>query len=308
MLKLGKARICGPFRDIVVIGAASGYGAQNPATQDAPEVLRRFDFLDQLKESGIAYQWDGIVHLEKPHATALDSVAAICSLLAEKTKKAIKGGHFPVVVGGDHSCAIGTWSGIKSAVDGLIGLIWIDAHMDSHTFSSSPSGAIHGMPLACLLGHGDERLTNIASPGAKLEAENVCLIGVRSFEEGEAKLLSSLGVRIFTMDEIRQRGIDEVAKEAFCIAEENTAGFGISIDLDALDPMEEPGVGSPVPGGLLRKELASALSRYRESGCLLGIEIVEYNPYLDSKFATAYAASELIEALVPHQSEERSLS
>ncbi len=299
MLDVGKVRRCGPFRDIIIIGAASGYGAQNQATQDAPEVLRRFDFLGQLEESGIPYQWDGIVHLEKPHASALDSVATICSLLAKKTKEAILEGLFPVVIGGDHSCAIGTWSGIKSAIEGPIGLIWIDAHMDSHTFASSPSGAIHGMPLACLLGHGDEKLTSIASPGPKLEAGNVCLIGVRSYEEGEANLLSSLGVRVFAMDEIRQRGIDEVMKVAFSIVEKNTVGFGVSIDLDALDPLEEPGVGSPVPGGLLKKELASALSRYRESGCLLGVEIVEYNPYLDSKFATAHAASELIEALVP---------
>lgn len=308
MRSLGKARGCGPFRDIIVIGAASGYGAQDHATQDAPEVLRRLDFLDQLEESGIPYQWDGIVHLEKPHESALDSVATLCSILAKKTEKAVLDGLLPVVVGGDHSCAIGTWSGIKSAIDGPIGLIWVDAHMDSHTFASSPSGAIHGMPLACLLGYGDEKLTNIAFPGPKLEAENVCLIGVRSFEEGEAKLLASLGVRVFTMDEIRQRGIDEVAQEAFSIAEKNTAGFGISIDLDALDPMEEPGVGSPVPGGLFKQELASALSRYRKSGCLLGVEIVEYNPYLDSKFVTAHAVSELIEALLPHQREERSFS
>ena len=289
------------MKDIVVIGAAGGYGAPNQSCQDAPEVLRTFGFLDQLRQSGIAYRWDGIVHLQKNHADPLLSVVEMCTLLAEKTRKTLSEGSFPIVVGGDHSCAIGTWSGAKGAIGGRLGLIWIDAHMDSHTFRTSKSRAIHGMPLAALLGYGDERLTHIASPSPKLLPEDVCLIGVRSFEEDEAKLLKRLGVRVFFMEEIRRRGIDAVLEEALSIVDRETAGFGVSIDLDALDPEEEPGVGSPVPGGILKAGLSAALQRLRSEKHLLAIEIVEYNPYLDGKFATAKAISDLLAAMAPSQ-------
>ncbi len=290
------------MKDIVVIGAAGGYGALNQACQDAPEMLRTFDFLDQLKQSGITYSWGGIVHLQENHADPLLSVAEMCTLLAEKIRETLSVGNFPIVVGGDHSCAMGTWSGAKSAIDGRLGLIWIDAHMDSHTFQTSKSRAIHGMPLAALLGYGDQRLTHIASPFPKLQPEDVCLIGVRSFEEDEAKLLKRLGVRVFFMEEIRRRSIDAVLEEALSIVGRETAGFGVSIDLDALDPEEEPGVGSPVPGGLLKDELSAALKRLRGDKHLLAIEVVEYNPYLDRKFATARAISDLLAAMTPSQS------
>ena len=290
------------MKEIVVIGAAGGYGARNHACQDAPEVLRTFDFLDQLKQSGIAYHWDGIVHLQENHADPLFSVVEMCTLLADKTGKILSEGNFPIVVGGDHSCAIGTWSGVKSAIHGRLGLIWIDAHMDSHTFQTSKSRAIHGMPLAALLGYGDERLTHVASPFPKLLPEDVCLIGVRSFEEEEAKLLKQVGVRVFFMEEIWRRGIDQVLEEALSIVGRETAGFGVSIDLDALDPEEEPGVGSPVPGGFLKVELSAALKRLRGEKRLLAIEVVEYNPYLDRKFATARAISDLLTAMAPCQS------
>ncbi len=284
---------------IIVIGAAGGYGAQDHACQDGPEVLRAFDFLEQLEASGIAYRWDGIIHLKENHTDPLSSVSEMCTLLAEKTGKAVSQGDFPIVVGGDHSCAIGTWSGVRNAMGGPLGLLWIDAHMDSHTFETSPSRAIHGMPLACLLGYGAERLTHIASPAPKLLPQNVCLIGVRSFEEGEARLLKQLGVRVYFMEEIRQRGIREILIEALAIIRKETSGFGISIDLDALDPIEEAGVGTPVPGGLLKDELASALVQLRNNRELLAIEVVEYNPYLDQGFATAHAVSDLIEAMAP---------
>ena len=287
------------MKKIVVIGAAGGYGAQNPACQDGPEVIKSFDFLDQLDESGIPHHWAGIIHLRKDERDALSAVSEMCAQLAEKTGKAVSEGHFPIVLGGDHSCAIGTWSGVKSAIDGRLGLIWIDAHMDSNTFETSPTLAIHGMPLACLLGYGNEKLTRVATPYPKLLPQDICLIGVRSFEEGEAKLLKRLGVRIYFMDEIRKRGAGEIIKEALSIVKKETEGFGISIDLDALDPLEEPGVGSPVPGGLLKDELANALEQLRPDPRFVALEIVEYNPYLDTKFATAHAVSDLIEAIAP---------
>ena len=289
----------GNMKKIVVIGAAGGYGAQDQACQDGPEVIRSFDFLEQIEESGIPYHWAGIVHLRRDGRDALSSVLEMCTLLAEETSKAVSAGHFPIVLGGDHSCAIGTWSGVKSAMAGRLGLIWIDAHMDSNTFETSPTLAIHGMPLACLLGHGEEKLTRISTPSSKLLPQDICLIGVRSFEQGEAALLERLGVRIYFMEEIRRRGANAVLKEALAIAGKETEGFGISIDLDALDPMEEPGVGSPVPGGMLKEELVHALEQLRSEPKFIALEIVEYNPYRDEKFATARAVSDLIEAVAP---------
>ena len=163
---------------------------------------------------------------------------------------------------------------------------------------NSPSHNIHGMPLACLLGHGDPRLTGIAPAGAKLSPADVCLIGVRSFEAAEAALLSQLGVRVYFMDEVRQRGLHEVFAEALRRVGLDTAGYGISIDLDALDPAEGPGVGTPVGGGLARAELAAALALADGDERLLALEIVEYNPYRDEGFATARAIHDLCRSLI----------
>lgn len=177
--------------------------------------------------------------------------------------------------------------------------------MDSHTFATTPSGQIHGMPLAALLGHGDAALTAIDGPEPKLRPEHVCLIGVRSFEEGEAALLHRLGVRVFDMAEIRRRGLAEVFDEALAIVRQRTAGFGVSVDLDALDPEEEPGVGTPVPGGLRRAELAAALSQLRGDPAFVAMEIVEYNPRRDRGRATADAAGALVDAITPLKSAPR---
>ncbi len=288
-------------RNIAVIGAACGYGAQKQDCQDGPEVLHSFGFLDQLHEAGIHYRWDGILHLAQDnYRTPLSSVTAFCDGLAAKVGSAVANGDFPIVLGGDHSCAIGTWSGVKSVISdqGSLGLIWIDAHMDSHTYATTPSSAIHGMPLACLLGHGDAGLTGIVSPQPKLRPENVCLIGTRSFEAGEAKLLQQLGVRIFSMEEIMLRGMGTVWHEALAIVQNQTAGFGISLDLDVLEPSEEPGVGSPEPGGVLKNILVEMLRTLKANPNFLAMEIVEYNPYLDIKFATANAVCDLVAAII----------
>jgi arginase len=182
--------------------------------------------------------------------------------------------------------------------EGRLGLLWIDAHMDSHTFRTSPSRALHGMPLACLLGHGDPRLTRIGGPEPKLLPQDVCLIGVRSFEWGEAVLLKRLGVRVYFMAEIRRRGLAELCAEAWAHVTREAAACGVSLDLDALDPEEEPGVGSPVAGGLHRDELAAALRGLHGDPRLRALEVVEYNPYADRDFATARAIHDLCRSLL----------
>jgi arginase len=208
-------------------------------------------------------------------------------------------GKLPVVVGGDHSCAIGTWKGVASALRarGPLGLIWIDAHMDAHTPQTTPSGALHGMPLASLLGYGDKRLTSLGR-GVQLLPKHVCLIGVRSFESGEAALLRRLGVRVFFMPEVVRRGLTAVMREALDIATTGTAGFGVTLDLDALDPRDAPGVGSPVKGGIRAAELSTALASIQGHPALAGVEIVEYNPQRDRNGVTANVAAGLLEAVL----------
>ena len=287
-------------RSIMVIGAASGAGAPDPACAEGPDALRRYRVFHDTPLQHVA--WDAILRVPREaQDTPLHAVAALVARLAAEVESVLHAGHFPLVVGGDHSCAIGTWSGVHRALadKGPLGLIWIDAHMDSHTFATTPSGQIHGMPLACLLGHGEAALTAIDGPEAKLLPEHACLIGVRSYEAGEAALLHRLGVRVFDMDEIRRRGLAEVFDEALAIARQGTAGFGVSVDLDALDPEEEPGVGTPVPGGLRRAELAAALSRLRGDPAFVAMEIVEYNPRRDRAHATANAAGALVGAVTP---------
>ena len=287
-------------RSIIVIGAASGIGAPDPGCADGPDALHHYRVFHDTPLQHV--EWDAILRV--PHAqqdTPLHAVAALSKRLADEVEAVLHAGNFPLVVGGDHSCAIGTWSGVSHAFadTGPIGLIWIDAHMDSHTFATSPSGQIHGMPLACLLGHGDAMLTAIDGTEAKLRPEHVCLIGVRSYEAGEAALLLRLGVRVFDMNEIRRRGLAEVFDAALAIVRQGTVGFGVSVDLDALDPAEEPGVGTPAPGGLYRAELAEALSHLRGDPNFVAMEIAEYNPRRDHEHATADAAGDLIKAVIP---------
>jgi arginase len=202
------------------------------------------------------------------------------------------------VFGGDHSCAVGTWSGVGNAVGraGPVGLVWFDAHMDSHTPVTSPSGRLHGMPLACLMGHGEKALVAISRETAALRPDKICLVGVRSYEDGERALLERLGVRVFYMDDIRRRGLAAATDEAFAIARSGTVGFGVSVDLDVLDPSEAPGVGSRAEGGLLGRDLAAALARVRTLRGFLGLEIAEYNPIFDENGRTARQVRRLLAA------------
>jgi arginase len=283
---------------IRLIGAASGIGAQDPGCKDGPLLLRT---LKIFQERGIPVEWEDMLLPELRPKSPVEAATQLCLRLSDCVQKTLAAHHFPLVVGGDHSCAIGTWSGVRLwlAEQDALGLIWIDAHMDSHTFTTTPSGALHGMPLACLLGHGAQSLTDIGAAGAKLRPENVCLLGVRSYEQGEAALLKQLGVRVIGMAEIRKRGMAAALNDALEVVNNGTAGYGLSLDLDVLDPFEEPGVGSPAPGGLSCHELEQALHQLRDDPALLAMEIVEYNPHHDRNLLTAKAAGALFRAVLP---------
>ena len=285
-------------RAIHIVAAASGRGAPDVGCGLGPEALLRSSFMTRLKQAGLRTRWDATLP-PASHAEPLSAVRDVCARLGDRVLGIMRSGARPFVLSGDHSCAIGAWNGVAQAVRsrGSLGLIWIDAHMDAHQPSTSHSGALHGMPLACLLGYGDPNLLALADVPA-LSPENVCLVGVRSFEPEEQSFLAGLGVRVFYMEEIARRGLADVMAEAHAIASRGSAGFGVTLDVDALDPQDAPGVGSPEPGGLRAVELLGELATIGRDPRLLAVEITEYNPLHDHDGRTAGVVSELAVALL----------
>ncbi len=226
-------------------------------------------------------------------------IADFCRSLADEVGQVSVAAEFPVVIGGDHSVAVGTWSGVARAIGQPIGLLWIDAHLDSHTPETTYSGAVHGMPLACLLGRGDKRLLNIGLQGAQVEAHHTVLLGPRSYEPEEMDFLRRMGVRIIESDEIERRGFVDCLDEAINIVAGAQAGFGLTLDLDAIDPCLAPGVGSPEPDGLPVGDVLMAIRRVAKMAALRALEIVEYNPDRDRDGRTAHLIAALIRAVLP---------
>ena len=283
------------LRPIAIIGVASGIGASDPGCGDGPGVLEAIGVAEKLRSADRHAAWKTTISpLEGSDKVAV--VAECASRLASAVSATLTAGDFPILIGGDHSCAIGSWRGVAQALAGKpLGMLWIDAHLDSHTPDTSHSGALHGMPLACLLGVGPEKLTDGATI---LQPQHVAVIGARSFEPEEYALLKGLGVRVFFMEEIARRGLDDVMQEALTIVQNGTAGFGLSLDLDAIDPLDAPGVSTPSPSGLRATELASVLARLRDHPGLLALEIAEYDPYRDEDGKTVSVVIELLSAVL----------
>ena len=285
-----------PRARVRVVGVACGSGAPDPRCAQGPGALRKHGLVAQLRRAGMDAAWSATIPAPSEGET-MTVVAAVAESLSARTEELVTRGRIPVVLGGDHSCAVGTWKGVANGLAPTsLGLVWIDAHMDAHTEQTSMSGYVHGMPLACLLGEGDPRLTGIAG-GTQLDPRRICLVGVRSFETGEAARLRRLGVRVFFMHEVQRRGLQEVMKEAIAIA--GAGGkYGISLDLDAVDPRDAPGVGSPEAGGIRGSDLLHALARYGRGPALAGLEITEYNPERDRDGRTARLVTATIQTLL----------
>ena len=280
-------------RQVELIGAAWGLGGAEPGCAEAPAVLTPL-VIEQLQRCGVALRAGPILSPSRTERRKQLAVSKLCGLLASAVADSLQRGHLPCVLGGDHSCAGGTWTGVARSIKGDLGLIWIDAHMDAHTPRTSHSGRLHGMPLAWLLGEDDDPLYGLAT--GVIEPEHVALIGVRSFEPEERVRLEHLGVRVVYMEEIRKRGIAAVLDEALAIVTRGTAAFGISIDLDVVTPDEAPGVGTPVPDGVSGAELARALERLGGRPDLAAVELVEYSPRLDPTGRTGRVAVEILRA------------
>jgi arginase len=298
------------MRKVSLIGAASGWGAGFHATEEGPPALRDLGLARWLNEAGIAAEWDAMVEPalrwrgapELARYQIYRMVTAHNAALADAVAAAMAAGHLPVVLGGDHAGAIGTWGGVARGLalpDGRkrpIGLIWFDAHLDAHTVATSPTLNPHGMPAAVLLGHGEEQF--LAVGGHVVRPENLCYIGARSYESGEMALLRRLGVRIFKMEAVRRRGLDSVLADALTIATSGTAGFGLTIDLDGFEPEDAPGIGLKTENGLRRDEMLRALAGLGHRRDLAAIEIVEYIPELDENLRTAHLVRDLLIALL----------
>ncbi|SMF79065.1 arginase [Pseudobacteriovorax antillogorgiicola] len=227
----------------------------------------------------------------------LQPLTQICEDLCGKTHNAVQSGNIPLVVGGDHSIAIGTISGIAKhhkEQGGELGVVWVDAHADINTPDSSPSGNIHGMPLATLMGDGHPELCKIGGDGPKLKPENVALIGIRTIDDDEKRVLKASGVNYYSMRDIDERGMFRVMKEAIEKVSANTKALHVSFDIDGIDPRYAPGVSTPVSGGLTLREAHLLLEMLYETKKLGSLEFVELNPYTDVGAQSANLTVDLI--------------
>ncbi len=231
------------------------------------------------------------------NARYVTHIAECCDKLAKLVSASLAGGHTPLVLGGDHSIAVGTVAGIADhlrTANEKTGLLWVDAHADMNTPDSSPSGNVHGMPLACCLGHGPAELVNLLGFTPKVDPKNVALVGIRDVDQLERGQLKDIGVHAFTMRDIDERGMRDVMRDAIAIANRDTAGYHLSLDLDFVDPEHAPGVGTPVRGGATYREAHLAMEMICDSGRMLSMEVVEVNPVIDQFNRTAELAVELI--------------
>jgi ornithine--oxo-acid transaminase len=283
-------------RPVRIVGVASGLGAESPGCGDGPARLRLAGVDAHLAARGLTINWGEILFPDAaPDEATTAAVCRLCSRLARTVSGTLRTGALPLVLGGDHSCAMGTWRGVAEAAEGPVGLLWIDAHLDAHTPDSSHTGRLHGMPLAALLGQGGDQL---CVERAVLAPEHVCVIGVRSFEPEEAALLAALGVRVYPMREIARRGLPAVLDEALARVRRGTVGYGVTLDLDAIDPADAPGVTTPIARGLRAAALLPALEALVRDAPPLAVEIVEFDPHRDAGGATAELVERTAAALL----------
>lgn len=291
---------------IAVIGVPMDLGAGRRGVDMGPSALRIAGLNEKLGQLGYPCEDLGNVQVDQPESSPagqpkaryLTQIAHTCARLAEIVEQAAGRGCTPLVLGGDHSCAIGTVAGMVRHFRSMqrprkLGLIWIDAHADMNTPESSPSGNVHGMPLACIIGLGPRELVSIAGEEPMVEAGNVAIVGLRSVDELERLKVRGTGVHPFTMRDIDERGLRSVMRDAIHYASSGTAGFHLSVDMDSVDPSEAPGVGTPVHGGITYREAHLAMELVCDSSRLTSLEVVEVNPVMDIANKTALLGVEL---------------
>jgi arginase len=294
-----------PDLTISILGVPLGYGAGMAGVDMGPAALRVAGLTERIGQLGYQVNDRGDLPVERPRARVqpsdklkyLPEISKACEQLATEVHSMLKAGEMPIVLGGDHSIAIGSIAGVSAYFrerDETLGLIWFDAHADMNTPETTPSGNIHGMPLSALLGYGAPALTNIGGFAPKLEPRFCAHVGARDIDRGERELIRQLGMRFFTMREIDERGMSACMDEAIAIASQASGGYAVTFDVDALDPTDAPGSGTLVRGGMTYRESHLALEKIAEAGGMRSLEIVEINTALDINNKTAELGVELI--------------
>jgi len=290
-------------QSVRIIGAPTDYGANRRGVDMGPSAIRYAGLADQLDDAGVTTLDAGDIDAPRAevcdpdttppasgNAKFLNETEAVCRRLADEVAATLAEGHMPLVLGGDHSVAIGSVGG--SAREGEIGAVWFDAHTDLNTPATSPTGNVHGMPLAALLGIGAfDGVEWANAPG--LREKNLALVGLRSVDDPEKQLIEDSEITVFTMSDIDQRGITAVTDDALAAATDGVDGLHVSLDLDWLDPGEAPGVGTPVRGGVSYREAHAAMEVVADCELLQSLDLVEVNPILDESNETAAVATEL---------------
>ncbi|HDX9578524.1 arginase [Bacillus cytotoxicus] len=289
-------------KEISVVGVPMDLGQMRRGVDMGASAIRYAGVVERIENIGYNVEDLGDICIEREvqinkseKLRNLEQVVKVCHELASKVDSIIEKKSFPLVLGGDHSIAIGTLAGIAKHYKNL-GVIWYDAHGDLNTEETSPSGNIHGMSLAASLGHGHPSLVNLYGEYPKVKKENVVIIGARSLDDGEKEFIRKEGIKVFTMHEIDRMGMTAVMEETMAYLS-HTDGVHLSLDLDGLDPHDAPGVGTPVAGGLSYRESHLAMEMLAESGMITSAEFVEVNPILDEKNKTAIAAVALMGSL-----------
>jgi len=286
---------------IRVIGAPMDLGADRRGVDIGASAIRYAGLNDQLRRLGYSVNDIGNIVIPQPesqpigdpHVKYLEPIVHVSEDLADAVTAALQDGEFPLVLGGDHSIALGSITGV-ARVHRDIGVIWIDAHGDFNTHETTPSGNIHGMILGALAGLGHPSLTGVGGWSPKINTRSIAIVGARDLDIREQELLREQQIHVFTMTEIDQHGMSSVMEQAVEVASQAIHGFHLSLDMDSLDPREAPGVGTPVRGGLTYREAHLAMEVIAASGQLVSMDAVEVNPILDRENATAQLAVELI--------------
>ena len=290
---------------VALVGVPMDLGGGRRGVDMGPSAVRIAGVAEKLRRMGIEFEDRGNVSVPQPesrepknkHARFLPEIARACARLRSRVERILEDGVFPLVVGGDHSIAVGTVAALSSfhdRRDEQIGLIWFDAHGDMNTPETSPSGNVHGMPCAAIVGRGAPELVELGSRVPMVSPDKTVIVGVRDLDTCERDEIKSSGVHVLTMRDIDTLGVAKVMERAIAIATNGTAGFHLSFDLDGTDPSVAPGVGTPVRGGTDFRESHLVMELAFETGKLLGLEMTEINPILDEKNRTAEVAVELV--------------
>lgn len=293
------------MKTVHIIGVPMDLGAGRRGVDMGPQALRVAELGEKVAKLGYPVRDRGNIFVEQPErldeehprARYLNEIARASERTAAKTKEVMDEGGLPLVLGGDHSIAVGSVSGISAHFHEKgekIGIIWFDAHADMNTPETTESGNIHGMPLACLMGRGPEELTGIGGFAPKVDPSNVALIGIRDIDDGERRLIKELGVRAYTARELDERGMSAIMDEALGIVSRGTSGYHVTLDVDFIDPRFAPGVGTPVPGGATYRESHLAMEHIADHGGMVSLEYTELNPIYDIRNQSAEVGVQLL--------------